>query len=280
MRPKNEEIASGREFREFHSASFGLFFRAGKVLHTGESPFQKIEVFENEDFGRVLFLDSLVQTTEKDEFFYHEMLVHPALFSHPAPQKILIIGGGDGGVLREALRYPIEKALLVEIDAEVIKVAGKYFPWLDRALQDPRSELRIGDGNEFIRMTDEKFDVILVDSSDPVGPSTVLHQRSFFSRAKRCLNPGGIIAAQAGSLTYHLDEHRKKSAFLARLFRIFRFYTAPVPTYPGGTWVYVFLSDIIDPLERVAKTPPAGLKFYNPEVHRAAFALPNFFPKH
>jgi len=264
------------ELREFHTDSNGIFFKIKKFLFSGKTPFQKIEIFENENFGRVLFLDGLVQTTEKDEFFYHEMLVHPALLSHPEPKKILIIGGGDGGALKEVLRYPVDEVWLVEIDAQVIEASKEFFPWLGSALQDKRAKLVIGDGNDFIRETGEKFDVILIDSSDPVGPATVLHQKSFYESIKKSLKPKGVVAAQAGPLLYHLEQHRAKYSFLKQLFRISRFYAGPVPTYPGGTWCYVFLSDEIDPLADIKKNPPSGLKHYNLEIHRAAFALPNF----
>jgi spermidine synthase len=276
---KNQPEQKDLELREFHSSSNGIFFKIKKILFSGKTPFQKIEIFENENFGRVLFLDGLVQTTEKDEFFYHEMLVHPALMSHPKPKKILIIGGGDGGALKEVLRYPIEKVWLVEIDSQVIETSKEFFPWLDSALQDKRAKLVISDGNDFIRETGEKFDVILIDSSDPEGPSTVLHQKAFYELIKKGLKPKGVVAAQAGALLYHLEQHKAKYSFLKRLFKISCFYIGPAPTYPGGIWCYVFLSDEIDPLADIKKNPPSGLKYYNLEIHRAAFALPNFLKK-
>jgi spermidine synthase len=268
---------SGRrplEFREDQTPTSGIFFKARRSLYRGRSRFQRIEVFENDAFGRVLFLDGLVQTTEKDEFFYHEMLVHPALLRHPRPRRVLIIGGGDGGALREVLRHPVEKATLVEIDGRVIEVCKEHFGWLRPALRGGRAEIVVDDGNVFLNRTRDRFDVILVDSSDPVGPSTVLHQKAFYERVKRRLSPGGIAAAQAGALLYHLDSHRRKNAFLRTLFRHAHFYIGPVPTYPGGMWCYVFCSDRILPLGRLRRAP-AGLRYYNPEVHRAAFALPN-----
>ena len=263
-----------REFREDQTPTSGIFFKARRSLYRGRSRFQRIDVFENDAFGRVLFLDGLVQTTDKDEFFYHEMLVHPALLRHPRPRRVLIIGGGDGGALREVLRHPVEKATLVEIDGRVVEVCKDYFGWLRPALGGGRAELVIDDGNAFLEKTRDRFDVILIDSSDPVGPSTVLHQKAFYQRVKRCLSPGGIAAAQAGALLFHLDSHRRKNAFLRKLFRHARFYIGPVPTYPGGMWCYVYCSDRIPPLGRLRRTP-TGLRYYNPAVHKAAFALPN-----
>lgn len=264
------------EKREYHTSSSGLFFTVRKLLYTQDSPYQKVEVFENETFGKVLLLDGLVQTTEKDEFFYHEMLVHPALRVHPEPRDILIIGGGDGGVLKEILRYPVDHVCLVEIDELVIEVSKEYFPWLSPSLNDERTELIISDGNEFIQQTDRKFDVICIDSSDPVGPSTPLHEQGFFSRLKGCLRADGIIVAQAGSPFTHMDSIRQKNDFLKILFPIVRFYSSPVPTYPGGIWSFVYLSNSVQPLE-IERNSPQGLQYYNSDIHSAAFSLPNLF---
>jgi spermidine synthase len=274
--PKTSRVFS--EFREFHTPTTGLFFRTTSVLCSRSSAFQKIEVFDHDFYGRVLFLDGLVQTTERDEFYYHEMLVHPALICHPAPDSVLIIGGGDGGALKHVLSHPVKHATLVEIDPEVIDVCREYFPWLKACLKDKRSELVVADGNEFLAQSQRTFDVILVDSSDPVGPSAVLHQKEFFRKMKKRLKPGGVAASQSGSLLLHGPSFKSKSRFLKALFRVSRFYAGPVPTYPGGTWVYNFLSDAVDPLD-LKRKPPSGLGYYNPDVHRAAFALPNVLRK-
>lgn len=273
--PKKNTQTAGKEIRERHTGSSGIFFEVKKHIYSGTSCYQKIDVIENDTFGRVLLLDGLVQTTERDEFFYHEMLVHPALLAHPSPENILIIGGGDGGALREVLRYPIQKALLVEIDGQVIQVCRDFFPWLTPALSDTRTKLLLQDGYRFIQESEDTFDVILVDSSDPVGPSACLHERDFYEKLKKRLRPSGVIAAQSGSLLYHLEEMRKKRKFLHDLFRFVRFYLSPVPTYPGGTWCYVFLSERVDPLIKKKKKLPSGLKYFNRNIHRAAFALPN-----
>lgn len=275
---KNSALSADcKEAREFQTSSSGIFFKVKKVLYKKKSAFQKIEIIENDFYGRVLFLDGLVQTTEKDEFFYHEMLVHPALAIHPRPEKVLIIGGGDGGALREVLKHPVRKAWLVEIDQEVIKACEQYFPWLDEALADPRAELAIADGFDFIQKTTERFEVIIVDSSDPVGPSAILHARDFYRKLKKILKPNGLIVAQAGSQLLHLREHRQKAAFLRPMFRFARFYSAPVPTYPVGTWCYTLLSDRVDPLAVKKLRLPEGLKYFNAEVFRASFAQPVFF---
>lgn len=264
------------EAREFQTATSGIFLKVRKVLYDRRSAFQRIEIIENREFGRVLFLDGLLQTTEKDEFYYHEMLVHPAMASHPDPRKVLIIGGGDGGALREVLKHPVERAWMVEIDGMVIDACREHFGWIEPSLASGRAELIVDDGNAFIRETKEKFDVILVDSSDPVGPSTVLHEEGFYRKLRTRLGPGGIIAAQAGSLVLHQDQHAAKIRFLRKMFRHTRFYLGPVPTYPVGTWCYTLLSDAVNPTAKRSLRIPKGLEYYNPEVHRAAFALPNF----
>ena len=274
---KTSSLSKDRtEAREYQTATSGVFFKVRKVLYDRRSGFQRIEIIENREYGRVLFLDGLLQTTEKDEFYYHEMLVHPAMACHPNPRKVLIIGGGDGGALREVLRHPVERAWMVEIDGMVIDACREHFGWLEPSLASGRAELVVGDGNVFVRETKEKFDVILVDSSDPVGPSTVLHEEGFYRKLATKLRPGGIIAAQAGSLALHQEQHAVKNRFLKGLFKHARFYLGPTPTYPVGTWCYTFLSDAIDPTAKRALRVPEGLKYFNPDVHRAAFALPNF----
>jgi spermidine synthase len=270
--PKKQTL----EIREYHTPSNGIFFRAKRRLFLGRSAYQKIEVFDTDFFGRVLMLDGLVQTTTKDEFFYHEMLVHPAMMSHPRPEDVLIIGGGDGGTLREVLLYPVKRATLVEIDSQVIDVCKKYFPSLSSSFRDRRVELRIEDGNRFIEESKRRFDVILIDSSDPVGPSLILHQTEFYARLRDSLKPGGIVAAQAGSPLYFLAHLQTKIVSLRRLFRFAALYLGPAPTYPGGVWSYVYLSNKHNPMKALPKRPPAGLNYFNPDIYRSAFALPEF----
>lgn len=265
-----------REIREFHSSSSGIFFMTGEILLRKKSDYQLIEIITNEQFGNILFLDGLVQTTEKDEFYYHEMLVHPAFVSNPQASRVLIIGGGDGGVLREVLRYSVEEAYLVEIDGMVIEAAKKYFPWLEPALQDNRSRLLVDDGAEFLKQNKQPFDIIIVDSSEPIGPSAVLHQEEFYLSLKTNISENGVIVMQAGSPFYHLDQIREISQKLKTIFGTVRFYTGPVPTYPGGYWSYVFLSNGVDPIKSEGQ-PAAGLKYFTQEIHKAAFALPEFF---
>ncbi len=277
MNDKNQTSSKGcPEVREYHSRSTGIFFKSQKILYSAHSDFQKIEVIENEYFGKILLLDDLVQTTEKDEFFYHEMLVHPAFVVHPSPRRILIIGGGDGGGLKEVLRYPIEEVTLVEIDPLVIEASKKFLPWLSSCSRDERVELIIRDGREFIQKEDHKFDIVIVDSSDPVGPSLRLHHEGFYRELKDCLGPQGIVVAQVGSPFYQLEAIATKYASFKEIFDFARFYLAPVPTYPGGSWCYVFLSETMDPLA-TKRNPPPGLKYFDLDIYKGAFHLPRFF---
>ncbi|MFC2156915.1 polyamine aminopropyltransferase [Acidobacteriota bacterium] len=263
------------EIREYHSDSTGVFFQISRLLLREVSRFQRIEVFENPFFGKVLVLDGLIQTTERDEFFYHEMLVHPALNSHPSPKDVLIIGGGDGGTLREVLRYPVEQATLVEIDSKVIDVCREAFPWLNPALEDERSRLVIDDGTKFVQETADKFDVILVDSSEPIGPSTPLHSEEFYLNLKEKLNTDGIVAGQIGSPLFHMEAIKREYGFLRKIFKYVALYTGPVPTYPGGTWCYAFLSDWTLPGGTEHPLPP-DLTFFNQEMWKSVFSLPEF----
>lgn len=269
---------SKQEKREFHSRSSGVFFEIKSTLFKKKSRYQEIEVIDNPYFGRMLFLDGLVQTTEKDEFFYHEMLIHPALVTHSDPQQILIIGGGDGGALKETLRYPIERVKMVEIDPDVIAAAKKYFPWLLPSLEDERADILIADGKEFLEDSQDKYDVVFIDSSEPVGPSVILHERSFFELVKDRLNLSGIACAQMGAPFFQMESLKRAKNDLKDVFEIVRFYLAPVPTYPGGNWYFVYLSDQVDPFV-LKKEPPQGLKYYNQDIHKAAFALPNYLQK-
>jgi len=264
-----------QEKREFHSRSNGIFFEIKRSLYHKKSRYQEIEVIENPYFGHMLFLDGLVQTTEKDEFFYHEMLIHPAMLTHPDPRQILIIGGGDGGALKQTLRYPIEGVRMVEIDPDVIAVAKQYFPWLVSCLEDKRAEVVTAEGREYLEGTPDKYDIVFVDSSEPVGPSVTLHKRNFFELVKNRLTPSGIACAQMGAPFFQMESLKRAKYELKDVFKIVRFYLAPVPTYPGGNWCYVYLSDHVDPF-KVKREPPPDLKYYNPEIHKAAFALPNY----
>ncbi len=258
--------------------------RVDAVLYDSETEHQRLRVFENARFGRVLTLDDVVQTTEGDNFIYHEMLTHVPIFAHGSVERVLIIGGGDGGMAREVLRHEgVRHVTMVEIDAGVVEFSKKYLPRLSNgAFDDPRLELVIDDGAVFMRDTVQKFDVIIVDSTDPIGPGEVLFTDHFYGHAKRALNPGGILVTQNGVPFMQPGELTGTMRAFATLFADRTCYLATVPTYAGGPMAFGWGTDgnarhtpLATLQERFAK---AGFTpdYYTPEVHQAAFALPGY----
>jgi spermidine synthase len=254
--------------------------RVSSVLYRDKTEHQDLIVFETPTWGRVLALDGVVQTTTADEFIYHEMLVHVPVLAHGAAQDVLIIGGGDGGCLREALRHPgIRRVTQVEIDAGVITFCRQYLPSLsDGAYDNPRAHVVIADGAAFARDCPDRFDVVIVDSTDPQGPGEVLFTEGFYRDVRRLLRPGGIMATQCGNPSMRPDEleftqGRQRTAGFAHV----DYYFAAVPTYVGGSMALGFATD--DPararIDPAAITGvPAGLRYYTPAIHAAAFAHP------
>jgi spermidine synthase len=266
-------------------ADFQLGLKADKVLYDSETAHQRLVVFENETFGRVLTLDSVVQTTEKDEFIYHEMLAHLPLFAHGAARKVLIVGGGDGGLLEEVLKHPgVEKVTQVEIDAGVIDFSKQYLPSICKsAYDDARLDLVIADGADFVASCAERYDVAMIDSSDPVGPGEVLFTDTFYGRAKNCLAPGGILVTQNGVPFLQGDELSNTMRAFKALFADSACYLASIPSYAGGPMAFGWGSD--DParrdiplqvLEQRYSASGIATRYYNPAIHQAAFALPNY----
>jgi spermidine synthase len=246
------------------------------ILHRGRSAHQDVVVVETAGHGRLLALDGFVQTTELDEHCYHEMLGHVAACSHPDPVRALVIGGGDGGLVREILRHPgIRSVELCEIDEEVVAVARRFFPALAGSLDDPRVRVRIADGIAFVAAERQAYDLIYVDSSEPVGPGEGLFTPAFYRTVAAALRPGGMAVAQSESPFYNLDVLRRVRHGMAAAFPRVATYLGPVPSYPSGTWSYTVGSLGPDPAVPARPAPP-GLRFYTPEVHRAAFALPAF----
>ena len=240
-------------------------------LYSSRSEFQTIEVYDNPFFGRILVLDGVVQLTQRDEFVYHEMLAHVPLHSHPAPKRVLVIGGGDGGTLREVLKHPtVERAVLCELDQMVIEVARKFFPALAEPFDSPRVEILIADGAKFMRETSERFDAILVDSTDPVGPAQTLSSKQFFETARQALTPDGLFAMQSESLHYHVDFVNYMQRTLREVFPHTGLYGAAIATYAGNWWTFSMGSK-----SAIAQAPvrPAvpGTRLYCDEVHRSAF---------
>jgi spermidine synthase len=247
---------------------------------------QDLVIFQNPRFGRVLALDGIIQLTEADEPIYHEMMVHVPLFTHDNPTSVLIIGAGDGGILRETLKHSsVQRAVLVEIDSSVIELSKKYFPKVsDGAFDDPRAEVVIQDAALFIKSTEESFDVILCDSSDPMGPSAVLFTKEFYGNCKAHLREGGIFVNMSGNP--FLQKHEQALTFqnASPHFDHVKFYLASVPTYVGGFMAMGFASDRDYQIseealkERFSKLD-GDLFYYTPAIHKASFALPNFMLK-
>ena len=260
-------------------------YRVLTRLHAQTTAWQTLEVLDLEGPGRALILGGTLQTSMNDEFAYHEPLVHVPMFAHPNPHRVMIVGGGDGGALRHVLLHPsVDRALEVEIDQAVVEACLRFLPEISGgAYSDPRSELKIQDGAQFMADTHERFDVILIDSTDPVGPAAALISPEFLSAAQHALAPGGVLAMQSGSpISQPREWHATVRAF-KRAFRIVKPYLGYVPIYPAMLWSWVIGSDEVDPTsfdELTLRSRLDGLgtelRVYNPAVHRAAFVLPNF----
>lgn len=249
-------------------------------LWEGRSAYQHLEILDTVPFGRALVLDGALQTTEADEFCYHELLVHIPLLAHPSPRRVLIVGGGDGGALRHVLMHEaVEEAVQVEIDDLVVKACQEWLPGLAAgAFGNPRGRLVIGDGLAYLRDARDQhrpFDVILVDSTDPVGPAEGLISEEFYRLAFEALSPDGIFAEQTGSPLLMRDELDAAAERMRQVFPIVATYLGHVPAYPGVLWSFTAASKQHDP-SVPRRTPPAGTRYYTPDVHRGAFALPAY----
>jgi spermidine synthase len=273
--------------RESLHPDYAQSLRVEEMLYDSKTAHQRLKVFENNTFGRVLTLDDVVQTTEGDNFIYHEMLTHVPILAHGAARRVLIIGGGDGGMAREVLRHAsVTHVTMVEIDAGVVDFSKEYLPMLSAgAFDDPRLELVIADGAAFIRRTNGGFDVIIVDSTDPVGPGEVLFTDTFYGHAKRALAPDGILVTQNGVPFLQAEElHNTMRAFRA-LFVDATCYLATIPTYAGGPMALGWGTDgparSVPPDVLQGRFDAAGIAtdYYTPEVHRAAFALPGYIAR-
>jgi spermidine synthase len=280
---------TARWFEEKLYPKYGQRFLVTRTLYRKKTRFQTLEIFDTPAFGRVLALDGICQTTEKDEFFYHEMMVHPALFAHGRARKVLIIGGGDGGILEEVLKHKsVARVVMVEIDGSVVDLCRKYLPSIcGKAFDDRRTDLVIGDGVKYVAETTEKFDVILVDSTDPIGPAEVLFGNDFYAACKRCLTPRGILVTQNGAPFLQRDEFATTRKRLKKLFKGSGFIFAPVPTYIGGlmalSWSSQDAKSRAVPLKTlIARFRKARIKtqHYTPEIHRAAFAVPAYLQRY
>jgi len=254
-----------------------IAIRIRKHLESYKSNFQKIDVYETECFGRMLVLDGVIMLTEEDEHAYHEMIAHVAMSTHPSPRKVLIIGGGDGGTAREVLKHAeVEEVDVCEIDNEVIKVSQKYFSKMASSFDDPKVKVHNDDGARFVRARKGHYDIIIVDSSDPIGPAEVLFKEDFYRSINEALAGDGIAVTQSESMYYDKDIIRMMFKFNKKIFPELHYFYTLVPTYPSGTIGFSFCSKKYNPISDMRIKDIKGLKYYNKDMHIASFALPNF----
>ncbi len=269
---------------ERHHNVVGSRFRVSRVLFSGKSDFQQIDVVETAGHGRMLLNDGLIMLTERDEFIYHDMITHVPLFTHPNPRSVLVIGGGDGGTAREVLRHPgVETVTMVEIDPVVVEACRAHIPQTSASLDDPRLTLLIQDGVRFVRETDQEFDVIIIDSTDPIGPATPLFGLDFYRNVFRVLGDGGIVIAQGESPFYEIETQKAMLTLQSQLFDRVHIYCFSNMSYPGGYWSFTFASKGPHPIRDLdpARVEASGLEFgwYSADVHRAAFSIPAFMQR-
>ncbi|MEQ8176076.1 MAG: polyamine aminopropyltransferase [Syntrophomonadaceae bacterium] len=250
-----------------------------ETLRLETTAFQELAVVKTEVYGRMLILDGAIQITEKDEFVYHEMISQVALNSHPHPQRVVIIGGGDGGTLREVVKNPaVTEGILVEIDERVIQAGRDYFPNLSCSFSDPKARLMITDGIQFVKEHKNSFDVIIVDSTDPVGPAVELFSQTFYGNCYEALKDDGMLVVQSESPFLNEDVIKMAFGGISKAFPLTKLYLANVPTYPSGLWSFTIGSKKYDP-EKPVVNPQLNWKYYSPDVHEAAFKLPPFVAK-
>jgi spermidine synthase len=270
-------------FTEQHlrsGSSFGL--RVKERLHAEQSPFQSIEIYDTTDWGKLMVIDGCTMVSTRDNFLYHEMMSHPALFTHARAKRVVIIGGGDCGTLREVLKHEeVEHAVQVEIDERVTRLAEKYFPELCESNKDPRAELLFIDGIKYMAEQEpESIDLVIVDSTDPVGPAEGLFNADFYASCYRALRPSGILVQQSESPMVHLDLIKTmRSAMRVADFNAVKTLTFPQPLYPTGWWSCTMArkgADLSGFRERGASTKQFDTRYYNVDMHKAALALPEF----
>lgn len=263
-------------FTEYQNDNLTIGLRIKQVLHSEETEYQTLDVVETVQYGRMLVLDGCIMTTEKDEFVYHEMLAHVPMHTHPAPKSVLVVGGGDGGVIREIIKHPsVERAVLAEIDGRVVEVSKTYFPHISSGLADARVDVQITDGIRYVADHPGEFDVILVDSTDPVGPAVGLFAKEFYQSVFRALKDDGVFAAQTESPFVNQSLISRIFGDVRDVFPIAKLYFATVPTYPTGMWSFTLGSKRHDPLS-VRDSRVSGTKYYTNAIHQASFVLPPF----
>jgi len=268
---------------QFAPTGSAVGFRISEKLDEAKSPFQHIEIYQSTDWGRVMLIDGAMMLTSRDNFFYHEMMAHPALFTHPDPGRVVIIGGGDCGTLREVLKHPgVERAIQCDIDAEVTRMSERYFPELCESNHDPRAELLFDDGVAYMQgLAAGSVDVIIVDSTDPVGPAEGLFNQAFFGSCFRALGPDGVLVQQSESPLALLDLIRQMRAEMGKAgFQGFQTLPFPQPCYPTGWWSCTLARKQVNAgfafREADAQTKPFETRYYSAGIHRSAQILPPF----
>ena len=265
---------------EKQTNNLSMSCRIKETLFSGQSNYQSVAVVDSYEFGRMLVLDGVFQTSLFEEYIYHEMIVHVPLLSHPHPRKILVIGGGDGGTVRETVRHEkVESVEMVEIDGMVVDVSKKYLPEISAAMvaNHPKLKVSIGDGIARMKESDGFYDVIIVDCSDPIGPGVGLFSKDFFKDVYKALKPDGLFVQQTESPFYHQQLISRIHNDIEELFPITRLYLANIPLYPGGLHSFTIGSKKFDPLHaELPDTLPFSTRYYNKDVHHACFALPHF----
>ncbi len=270
-------------YHEITPEGFGIAIEKGENLYHKTSPYQVVDVFESRAFGNVLTLDGLMMVTEKDEFFYHEMIAHIPLLTHNNPKNVLVIGGGDGGTVREILKHEsVEHVDLVEIDELVVEASKKYFPKVAFELDNPKVSVLIQDAIDFIKDKKNVYDVVLIDSTDPIGPGVGLFNENFYNNVKKALKKGGIVVPQTEGPFAQSENFKKTYQLLNKVFKFVAPYVGPMPTYPGGYWSWGFCSDDVEipSVDKIdvnrAKKIEKTCKIYNLALHEAVFKVPNF----
>lgn len=270
-------------YTEQHTPNVRFSIKVTDLLYTSHSGIQQIDVFESKEFGRFLTLDGLMMVTEKDEFIYHDMMVHVPMAVKRDAKKILVIGGGDGGTVRELTRYlAVETIDLVEIDEEVVRVCKKYLPQTACSLDDPRVNIFYEDGLRFVRSKINEYDLILVDSTDPFGPGEGLFTREFYGNCHKALKADGVLVNQHESPYYdfYADSMQRAHKRIEEYFPVCRVYQAHIPSYPSGHWLFGFASKSLDPVLDLdaGKWEELGLhtRYYNTQIHSGSFALPTY----
>ena len=266
-------------FTEIHQDSSALSFKYKKTLFEGKSPFQTVKIIETQSHGKMLINEDIVMTCEKDEFIYHEMIAHVPLFTHPHPKKGLIIGGGDGGTAREVLKHKkIQKCDLVEIDSMVVNACKKHLKSIGSAFNNPRLKIYFEDGAAFIKNKKNHYDVVIVDSADPIGPGKILFEAPFYKNVFQALKPDGLMTAQGESPLYEQKLQKKLLKTAGKVFPLAGFYNYGNLTYPGGVWSFLFASKKYHPIKNFkagrVKNSAFSFRYYNKGIHQAAFAQP------